>query len=281
LICCYHKGGSTLFSRVMSVVGHVLGLRTDVIYGKIWGLDSRLDIACLLHSLIGFELARPFRAVRVVRDPRDLWLSAYLYHCHCDEGWCVNDDFNPSPPIGYPRVDFSFRHKTERWKRRYLVALGGRSYQQNLLQRDREAGLQFELDHYTACTMDAMRAWRLSGPGVMTVRLEDVGQNYDASMLAVLRHLGFSEAECAAVLPHVRAAGVTGSADAVCAATTQVAPRTVSKWQSGLSPHQVALFERRHGDLIQALGYTLSMTRAAADEPGREVMQAMASQTRG
>ena len=96
------------------------GLRVHVQYGMAYAIDPAPDVVLLPHALLGFQLARPLRGVRIIRDPRDIWVSAYLYHCRTNEAWCVNTDFDPRPPITYPRVDFSMQHRPERWKRAWL-----------------------------------------------------------------------------------------------------------------------------------------------------------------
>jgi hypothetical protein len=267
-IFSYHKSGTSLFAHVMDRVAAACGLTIGVHYGKVWAVDPRLDIVRLPHSLLGITLERPFRAIRVVRDPRDIWLSGYLYHRHCREGWCINTDFDPTPPIQVPRVDYAFQHKTERWKRRYLERLGGRSYQQNLLQRDREAGLAFELEGYTACTLEAMGRWNLVGPGIVTIRLEELLADYNAGMAGVFRHLGFSEAACATAVRLAQAEDISRMDATTLAARPQIHSRTLSKWRDMLLPTQIAQFERQYGGLITALGYQLHAEGGGVPPPG-------------
>jgi hypothetical protein len=272
LIFTYHKSGTSLFAHVMDHAAAALGLTIGVRYGKVWDIDPHLDIVRLPHSLLGFTLDRSFRAIRVVRDPRDIWLSGYLYHRHCQEAWCVNADLDPTPPIQVPRVDHAFQHRPERWKRRYLERLGGKSYQRNLLDRDRDAGLAFELEGYTACTLEAMRDWSfiggVTGSHVATVRLEDLVADYDAGMLGVFRHLGFTEAMCATAVRLAQAEDMTRMDGATLAARPQIHSQTLSKWRDMLSPAQIAGFEQRHGDLIMALGYQPHTTGDGAPRPG-------------
>jgi hypothetical protein len=115
LVFSYHKSGTTLFDRIMHKVAARLGLTIRVHYGMAYNIDRGADIVLLPHSLLGFELARDYRGVRIIRDPRDIWVSGYLYHRHTAEGWCVSANFDPMPPIAYPRVDFSMLHRPERW----------------------------------------------------------------------------------------------------------------------------------------------------------------------
>jgi hypothetical protein len=176
-----------------------------------------------------------------------------------------NTDFDPRPPIGYPRVDLSVRHRPERWKRDYLAGLGGRSYQQNLLARDQDAGLGFELDRYTGWTLEAMRTWRLRGPHLLEVKLETISQSFDATMLATFRHLGFNDRECTAAMQIAATEDLTRMSDVRIADDDHIYSRTVSKWRAMLSAEQVALFERRYGDLIANLGYAPSSDGGRAD----------------
>jgi hypothetical protein len=257
LIFSYHKSGTVLFARIMEKLGARLGLSVRTQRGMVYDIDPAADIVRLPHSLLGFTLARPFRAVRVVRDPRDIWVSGYLYHRHTNEGWCVNSNFDPTPPIGYPRVDFSMLHRPERWKRGWLARLNGRSYQQNLGERDQAAGLAFELEGYTGCTLAAMRAWRPL-PGTLDVRLEDIAADFDAVLARVFQHLGFTGEECACALEIAAAEDINRMDDTALAANPHIHSRTLSKWRETLSAEQLRQFERQYGDLVTGLGYDLS-----------------------
>lgn len=86
LVCSYHKSGTTLFERVMHKVAAHFDLRVGKLYGQVWDIHPALDIVLLPHSLLGIVLARPVTGTRVVRDPRDIWVSGYLYHLRCNEG---------------------------------------------------------------------------------------------------------------------------------------------------------------------------------------------------
>lgn len=254
LVFSYHKCGTTLFDRVMHTLAERFGLSVHVQYGMAYAIDPRPDVVLLPHSLLGFQLARPFRAVRIVRDPRDIWVSGYLYHRRCTESWCTNTDFDPSPPITYPRVDFSMQHRPERWKRGWLSRLNGRSYQQNLLDRCQADGLAFELDGYTGCTLAAMQAWRPL-PDVLDVKLEDIARSFDSSMRQLLLHLGFNPEECEHAIGVAATEDVNRMDDATLAANSHIHSRTLSKWRALLSDAQAQGFEQRYRGLLLSLGY--------------------------
>lgn len=261
LIFTTHKSGTTLFHNIMRKLGDGLHLSVATLYGRVDAINPALDMALIAHSLLGFRLSRPVRAVRIVRDPRDIWVSSYLYHRRTNEGWCFNTNFDPRPPIRYPRVDFSMLHRPERWKRTWLARLNNRSYQQNLLDRDQADGLAFELAGYTACTLDIMRAWRPPVENLLQIKLEDIAHDFDAEMRTILIHLGFAGDALEAAMEIAATEDITRMDDAAVAANPQIHSRTLSKWQGMLSIAQVMEFERLHGDLIENLGYERAVPR--------------------
>lgn len=258
IVFSYHKSGTSLFLHVMTKVSERLGLTLVNHYGLVEQLDLEPDVILLPHSMLRGALDRPYRAIRLIRDPRDIWVSGYLYHLRCDEGWCRNTDMDPTPPIQWPQVAYSFAHWPEDWKRHYLERLSGKSYQQNLLDRSLADGLDFELDGYTGCTLATMREWKLNGADALDVKLEDVMADFDGAMRHIFDHFGFTADQSQAALEVARSEDVRRMDDAAIAERPQIHSRTTSKWRDVLSATQIARFEERHGDLIRELGYELA-----------------------
>ncbi len=255
----------------MTRLSERLGLTLSNRFGLVDRIPHEPDIVLLPHSLLSQSAladlhGRPYRAVRMIRDPRSIWVSGYLYHQHCAEKWCTNTDLDPTPPIRWPQVDYSFAHRPEDWKRQYLERLNGKSYQQRLRDYNVADGLDFELDGYTGCTLDAMREWGSHGIAAMNVQLETVTANFDVAMLRIFEHFGFSSEQSLAALDVARSEDISRMDDAVASPCMQVHSRALSKWSDFLSTAQVAEFEARHGDLIQELGYDLAtMTSGIPD----------------
>lgn len=247
----------------MTKVSDRLGLTLVNDFGLVDRIAPDPDVVLLPHSLLSpSALAdlrdRPYRAIRMIRDPRDIWVSGYLYHQHCAEHWCTNTDMDPTPPIGWPQVDHSFAHRPEDWKCRYLERLNGKSYQRHLLDREVAEGLEFELDGYTSCTLAAMREWTSYGLAVMDVKLEAVMANFDHAMLRIFDHFGFSVEQSLTALDVARSEDIRRMDEATLAMRPQVHSRVISKWHDFLSAAQVAGFEAGYGDLIRELGYELA-----------------------
>jgi hypothetical protein len=194
----------------------------------------------------------------------------------CDEAWCRNTDLHPTPPIRWPQVDYSYAHWPEDWKLRYLQRLGGKSYQQNLLDRSLADGLDFELDGYTGCTLAAMRQWKQCGAEARDVKLEDVMADFDGAMLRIFDHFSFNPEQSQAALEVARSEDIRRMDGAAIAARPQIHSRTISKWRQVLSGVQIARFEQCHGDLISELGYQ----SAAAAQNLFEIMDASPCHTR-
>jgi hypothetical protein len=270
LICfSYHKSGTSLLLHVMTKVGSRLGLSVANHYGMVEQLDSEPDIVLLPHSLLRCPLDRPYRAIRLIRDPRDIWVSGYLYHLHCDEGWCRNIPMDSTPPIRWPQVDYSVEHRPDDWKRQYLERLNGQSYQKNLLDRSGGDGLHFELEGYTNWTLASMREWVLNGAHALDVKLEDLMADFDNAMLRVFAHFGFSVDQSQIALEVARSEDPRRMDDAAIAERPQIQSRTISKWRDVLSAAQISHFEECYGDLIRELGYELAgaaMPAVADDE---------------
>lgn len=271
IVFSYHKTGTSLFLFIMTKLCERLGLRLANHYGMVDHLDGEPDVVLLPHSLLRAAPDHPYRAIRLVRDPRDIWVSGYLYHRRCEELWCVNTDLAPTPPIGWPKVDYSVQHWPEAWKRRYLERLGRKSYQRNLLDRSLADGLDFELEGYTGCTLTAMRAWKQNHTEAMDVALEDVMANFDNVMLRIFSHFEFTADQCAAALEVARSEDIRRMDDEAIRRRPHIHSRQISKWRDVLSPAQIARFNRHHGDLIQALGYASDTDTPDGQQSGDHV----------
>jgi hypothetical protein len=255
-VFCHHKVGTVLFANVLFKLARHFGMVGITQLGRITEIDRSIDIVIFAHSILDLDLdAYDYRGVHIVRDPRDVWVSSYLYHRRCPEPWCTNTDTDPSPPIVFPRVPASQEHRPEAWKRAYLAALGARSYQQNLNALPRADGLRFELERYTSWTLEAMANW-VPRPGrILEMPLEDFAGNYDVTMTRALVHLGFPQAVLPTALAIAATEDVGRMSNQDLAANPHIYSRKLSKWPDFLDAVQVREFEARYGDLIARLGY--------------------------
>jgi hypothetical protein len=121
--------------------------------------DSCLDLG---------NIRQTWRSTHMVRDPRDLLISAYFYHLRTKEEWCVepsagNHDLPPDM-----------------------------SYQQHLRSLGREQGILYELGHVSGRITELMGRWDYSSPGVLELRYEDVLGNEAFWFKRIFKWYGFS-----------------------------------------------------------------------------------------
>jgi hypothetical protein len=257
-IFCLHKVGTVLFSKIMNGVGKKLGLRVKVLYGMVDQIDPRDDVVIFAHSLINVDLSKiPHRGIRILRDPRDIWISGYLYHKRCDEPWCVNENFDLTAPIQFPRVPYSQQHRSEDWKRAYLEGLNGKSYQRNLLGLDDARGMEFEEDRYLAWTAEAMMNWKGTAD-TREVKLEEIAERFDEEMLRIFQHFGFDARETSIAVKIAAEHDTNRMSDEKIAKNNHIHSRSISKWRNTLTEEQLSRFDRRYGELIRTLGYAES-----------------------
>lgn len=185
-----------------------------------------------------------------------MWLSGYLYHLHCSERWCINEEFDATSPILFPQVPHSQQHRSEQWKREYIAGLGCTSYQKSLLTRSQDAGLTFEMERYANWTIEAMTSWR-ADRDTIDVKLEDFMADFDGALTSILRHFGMSEADIPKALSAAASEDVQRMSDLQIAKSPYIHARSISKWRAMLTPDQRQRFEARYGSAIKQLGYTL------------------------
>ena len=208
------------------------------------------DIVLLAHSLVGRDFAaRPFRAIRVVRDPRDIWVSGYLYHRHCQEEWCTNTNFDACAADHLSTRRLFLRALPGKLEAR----LSGQARRQVLSgaifsNATGEAGLAFELAGYTGCTLDAMRGWTLATPDLLQVQLEDVMCDFDGALGRSSSMSASATDECAQAVELARPHDVARMSDEAVARNRHIHSRTISKWRDFLSAAEIDEFERRYGE---------------------------------
>ncbi len=102
---------------------------------------------------------RPFRGIHVVRDPRDILVSAYFSH-----------------KSTHPEAETAEISITEARE-----ALAG---------KDVGEGLLVELDGISRYVFDQMEAWNYSDPAIMELRMEDLSRDPGKNFRRALAHLG-------------------------------------------------------------------------------------------
>lgn len=251
---CHHKVGTVLLSKVFREVSSRNAWDFCALKGQQTRPPERPGVVLFQHATL-VPPERPFVGVHLIRDPRDVIVSGYLYHRRTSEAWCVNTDFDATPPVSFPQVPYSQEHRPEAWKAAYLESLGGRSYQEHLLALPQEEGLLFEMAHYGAWTVESMLAWDYRQADVLEVKFEDVMSDYDATFRTIFAHLGFSRSRLEAGLRVAAKHDLSRKSDREVRAMAHVSSKRPGKWQAYFTKKHRVAFREQFGDALIRLGY--------------------------
>ncbi|MGA8261304.1 MAG: sulfotransferase domain-containing protein [Arenicellales bacterium] len=253
---CYHKAGTKLLTKAFSEICAANHLRFRGCSGKQTQVPADADVILFRHSLIDVSrISKPFVGVHIVRDPRDVIVSGYLYHRRTTEQWCINTDFSLTPPIRRPRVPSSQEHRPREWKVSYLKSLAGKSYQENLLQISQERGLMFEMDNHGAWTIESMMEWKYNMPNILEITFENLMNDYDGTLRRIFAHIGFSKSATDVGLKVAVRHDLGRKSPQEIENMPHVSSPRTTKWRRYFSVQHKEAFLDRFGDVLVQLGY--------------------------
>jgi hypothetical protein len=234
VVATHHKTGTVWMASVFKAIAK----RMRANYIDFWSNYGRLD-PLLKTPFVVFNYDSNFlqhsgllrrddvRILHLIRDPRDVLISAMHYHKTSDEDWL----HRTVPDNG----DVTYQHKL------------------NSLATPFDQYL-FELEHSTSTTIEDMLDWQYGRANCMDVRYEDLFQ--DRSMVlwsSILAFLGFDESEqdfCKDTFWKYSLFGEAPGANRRHARSGEVA-----QWKHEFSPKLAQAFVDRFPDALQVLGY--------------------------
>jgi len=231
----HHRSGSTWLYRVFrEVVEDALGGRVLYAAGD-WSFDGDLpaarargDFDFLAYTNADFRQVRglPVCGIHVVRDPRDLLVSAYYAH--------------------------AFSHPTDNWPE--LARL-----RPLLRSAPAETGLLLELD-FCRNVFDDMASWPAEWPGIVRIRFEEMVAAPWARLREAFAHLGFldrlPEAQLRETVERHNFAYLSGGRR-----PGEKDPKShyrggvAGDWHELFTPAVRWAFEQRYGALLRQYGY--------------------------
>ena len=258
-IFCYHKAGTVLLSRVFRQICEANKLKFKSLKGKQTQIPPDTDVILFSHSLIDVaHVVKPFVGVHIIRDPRDIIVSGYLYHRRTTEKWCINTDFSMRPPILFPKVPYSQEHRSEEWKIRYLTSLAGMSYQENLLHMSQQQGLMFEMNNYGAWTIESMQEWDYGLTNILEIKFENLMNSYDDTFRRIFKHIRFSKSESDVGLNIAAQHDLGRRSPEEIDKMPHVSSARATKWKEYFEIQHKEAFLDRFGDVLVKLGYETS-----------------------
>ena len=176
VVATHHKTGTVWMDGVFKAIAAELGARFVDYTAEMDRLNERLQVPFILFNHESDFRAHPelldrddVRILHVIRDPRDVLISAMHYHKRAGEPWL----HRPAP--------------------RYR----GDTYQRALLNRRTEFDRYvFEMENSTGCTLHDMRQWQYNRANCFEARYEDLRKDRDLTYWrGIAAFLGFDESE--------------------------------------------------------------------------------------
>ncbi len=251
----HHKAGTRWIGLILETLANSLGLRWECVSNPKWfGHDLQAYVENKGIDVLSFsnadrryvEKLRGFRGFHVVRDPRDMVVSAYFSHLAS--------------------------HRTEYWPE--LVP-----HRERLARLSRSDGLLLDIEFTTRLPTDgyelrpfqAMAEWDYKRAETLEMRFEDLIANPVEAFAAVVDHLGLpvnglaTERAVAANGFEVLSGGRRpGEEDAASHYRLGVP----GDWRRYLKQSHLELLEERNGDIATLLGYEHRRRPLGQQPPG-------------
>jgi hypothetical protein len=234
VVATHHKTGTVWMVSVFKAIAKGLGARYVDFWSHYGRLDRQLrtpfvlfnyDSTFLQHSdVLGRD---DVRILHLIRDPRDVLISAMNYHKTSDEAW-LHETVPGDDGITYQSKLNSFSTPFEQ----YL----------------------FELENSTNSAIEAMLDWQYDRANCLEARYEDLRLDHSMALWSqIVTFLGFEETEqgfCKDCFwQHSLFGGAAG------ANSKHVRSGDVAQWKREFTPELADAFIERFPDALQVLGY--------------------------
>jgi hypothetical protein len=249
LIGTHHKTGTVwtreLFSRIaelLEVPFLRLGPHEEIDLAKL-RRDHRLTILFQDHACFAsLPLLAADRGAHVIRDPRDVLISAANYH-----GW-----------------------SHEPWLHEARKSLRGRTYQQSISELDFDDAIRFEMQRSGGLCIGEMLSLD-RGDLFADVRLEDLMLATRGQAAAWFSTLGFVGTEVEECVDAFEASRLRQDPEVGLGLRQHVQNPDLYQWRYMFGPDLLASFREHFGDAAERLGYLPSAPEMLIDdEPRRQ-----------
>ena len=254
LLVNHHKVGSALIWNIFEPMAIRIGWIIKNVHGIAETPPRDADVIQLMHGIVSSEFpVDEYRAVRFIRDPRDVIVSGYLYHKRCDEEWCTNPPTNYSDLL-YPKVPWPLQHLSQDERENWVDFLNGKSYQQNLIDMEEKEGLVFEMNGYARITIESMLDW-VDEPGTLTVRLEDFASDFESTLTKILDWIGLEEETIQREVELAKVHDISSMSDEDIRVNRHISSREITKWDSYFNEELENIYHDLFGEVHKKLGY--------------------------
>jgi hypothetical protein len=234
IVATHHKTGTVWMDGVFKAMARDLGVRFVDYQADRQKLCQYLREPFILFNNDAEFSAHPgllerrdVRTLHVIRDPRDILISAMHYHKRAREHW--------------------LHQRAPRYR--------GMTYQQALrTRRTRFEKYVFEMENSTACTLDDVRQWRYGRANCFEARYEDLRQDIDlAYWRRILSFLGLDERERDKAVQRFWQNSLFGGLPRL--GNGHIRSGAVAQWKGEFTVRLGYAFVSRFPGLLQALNY--------------------------
>lgn len=234
VVATHHKTGTVWMSTVFKAISRRVGADYVDFWTHFGRLDRSLKTPFILfnHNSIfsrhASQLRRDdVRVLHLIRDPRDVLISAMHYHKNADEPW-LHEKVSGSKEAPYQQRLNSFATVHEQ----YL----------------------FELENATGSTIEAMLDWQYDRPNCLEVRYEDLWSDRSLSLWShIASFLGFEGSELDVCRQSFWEHSLFGKAPRIN--RRHARSGEVAQWKREFTPELAQAFLHRFPDALEMLGY--------------------------
>lgn len=227
--CAHHKVGTVWFRGILAQLAQECGLQfavkregnekhdADIVF---YPHAARFDPSLIVGSYVGSHM---------IRDPRDVVVSAYFYHLWTTESWAHE-----------PRAD-----------------LAGKSYQEHLNGVPEHDGLLAEIGN-SWLVIREMLSWDYRQPEFHEMRYENLLADEEREFERLFRAYGFDDRGVRRGLAITRRHSFQATSKRRLGQVSRgqhLRSGRPGEWRELFSPAHIELFKRITGDAVVVLGY--------------------------
>ncbi len=231
--CCYHKVGTVWFGRILADVAAEFGLAPQggAQWRDIQQLNLSDDLGFLLDysSCLELDGLPSYRASHMIRDPRDIVVSGYLYHLWTDEAWANT-----------PTDEFSRK-----------------SYKEHLQSLDQAEGLLAEIRR-VRYLLPHMLDWDYNNPRVFEIKYEHILDNEEATFREMFTHYGFKKSvvdRCCLIAERYSFENMKKRGARKARGGSHLRSGQSGEWRDFFEDEHKELFKELYPKCVVALGY--------------------------